>query len=61
MTNQGFNFYGGNPSNRDNVRDLVQFKKNALPSRTNPSIFITAAPELLDRSNKTSLVFRALK
>ena len=40
MTNQGSNFYGGNPSNRDNVRDLVQFKKMLyLQEQTHPFLY----------------------
>ena len=40
MTNQGSNFYGGNPSNRDNVRDLNQFKKMLyLQEQTHPFLY----------------------
>ena len=65
---EGSNFLGGSFSNRDNVRALIQFKrddpsilKDDFSSRTDPSIFPKMAPELLHQSNKTSLVFRVFK
>ena len=70
-TNQGSNVLGGSLSNRDNVRVPIQFRreekvnpsilKDDFSSRTNPSIFTSIAPVLLDRSNETSWVFPALK
>ena len=60
--NQGFNFLGGSFSNGDNVRDPIQFRreiqphpsilKGDFPSRTDPPIFTSVAPALLDQSNK---------
>ena len=52
--NQGTNFLGGSFSNRDNVRD-------DFCSRTDPSIFISIVPVLLDRSNEASQGLLALK
>ena len=67
--NQGSNFLEGSFTNRDNVRDPIQFRiesqpqhfKRYFPSRTDPSIFTSIAPVLLDYSNKTTWVFPALK
>ena len=61
-TNQGPNFLGDNFSKRDNLRALVRFRRESQPtilkddffSRTDPSIFVSIAPVLLDWSNKTS-------
>ena len=61
-TNQGSNFLGENFSNRDNLRALVRFRRESQPtilkddfsSKTDPSIFVSIAPVLLDWSNKTS-------
>ena len=68
-TNQSSNFLGGSLSNRDNVRVPIQFRRESQPyilkddfsSRTNPSIFTSIEPLLLDQSNETSWVFPALK
>ena len=59
-TNQGSNFLGGSFSNRDNVRVPIQFRREINPSilkddfssRTDPSIFTSIAPVLLDRSGE---------
>ena len=67
--NQGSNFLGGSFSNRDNVRAPIQFRRESQPqhlkswfiSRTDPSIFISVAPVLLERSNEASWVFPALE
>ena len=61
-TNQDFDFLRGNFSNRDNVRAPIQFKEKVNPSilivdlasRTDPSIFTSVAPVLLDWSDKAS-------
>ena len=61
-TNQCNNFPGGSFSNGDNARAPIQFRRESQPrhlksefsSRTDPSV-------LLDRSNKTSSIFPALK
>ena len=66
--NQGSNFLGGSFSKWDNVRGLIQFRRERPPqqfkrwfsSRTCSSIFTSIAPVLLDWSNKTSWVFLAL-
>ena len=63
--NQGSNFLGSSFSNRDNVRAPIQFRKEDNPSnlkdyfclRTDPSIFKSIAPVLLELSNETSYVF----
>ena len=56
-TNQGSYFLGGSFSNRDNVRAPIQFRGESqsqhIYSRTDPSIFTSIAPVLLDLSNKT--------
>ena len=60
--NQGSNFLGGSFSNRDNVRAPIQFRRESQPqhlkswfiSITDPSIFMSVAPVLLDRSNEAS-------
>ena len=54
-------FYGGSFSNRDNVRFLIQFEEKVNPSilnddfssRTDPSIFTSIQPLLLDQSKST--------
>ena len=64
--NQGSNFLGWSLSNRDNVRSPIQFRKESQPqhlktdfsSRTDPSIFTSIAPVLLDQSNETSWVYQ---
>ena len=58
-TKQGYNFLRGSFSNRDNVRVLIQFRREILPkddfsSRTDSSIFTSIVPVLLDQSNETS-------
>ena len=61
-TNQGSNFLGESFGNRDNVRVPIQFRRESQPqhlkdyfsSRTDPSIFTSIAPVLLDQSNETS-------
>ena len=63
--NQGSNFLGGSFSNRDNVRALIQYRREIQPqndfsSRTEPSIFTSIAPVLLDWSKSTSSVFPGL-
>ena len=66
---QGSSFLVGSFGNRDNVTALIQFRKRDSPSilkedfssRTDPSIFTSIAPELLNRSNGTGSVFPALK
>ena len=67
-TNQGSNFLEGSFGNRDNIRAPIQFRrekpnilKDDFSSTTEPSIFTSIAPELLDRSNKTKWVFISLK
>ena len=68
-TNQCSSFPGRNFSNGGNARAPIQFRresqlqhvKSEFPSRTDPSIFTSIAPVLLDQSNKTSSVFPALK
>ena len=62
--NQGSNFLGGNFSNRGNVRVPIQFRRAKVNnsilkddfffSRTDPSIFTSIAPVVLDQSNETS-------
>ena len=67
--NYGSNFYGGSFSNRDNERAPIQFRRESQPQhlerwfffKNRPIHFISIAPVLLDRSNKTSWVFLALK
>ena len=67
--NQGFNFHGGNFSNRDNVRAQSNLEEKVSPRilkdefsvRADPFILTSIAPMLLDWSNKTSWVFPALK
>ena len=61
--NQGFNFLGGRFSNRDNTRALIQFRRQSQPqflndfsSRTDPSIFTSIAPVLLDCSKQTGWI-----
>ena len=66
---QGSSFLVGSFGNRDNVTAPIQFRKRDSPSilkedfssRTDPSIFTSMAPELLNRSNGTVSVFPALK
>ena len=61
-TNQGSNILGGSFSNRDNVKAKTEFRRERQPSiikdyfssRTNPSIFTSVAPVLLDWSNDTN-------
>ena len=57
----GSNFLGGSFSNRDNVLKVKRWLKNDFSSRTDPSVFTSIAPVLLDRSNGTSWVFPVLK
>ena len=60
--NQGSNFPGGSFSNRYNVRAQIQFKQKSQPqhlqddfsSTTDPSIFTSITPVLLEWSNETS-------
>ena len=67
--NHGSNFLVGSFSNRDYIIAPIQFGrevnpsilKNDISSRTDPSIFTSLAPVLLDQSNETSWVFPALK
>ena len=47
-TSQGSNFLGSSFNNRDNVRDPIQFRTDDFCSRTDPTIFTTVAPVLLD-------------
>ena len=66
---QGSSFLVGSFGNRDNVTAPIQFRKRDSPSilkedfssRTDPSIFTSMAPELLNRSNGRGSVFPALK
>ena len=68
-TNQTSNFLGGSFNNRDYVRAPIQFRTESQPQhlkswfslRTDPSIFTSIAPVLLDWSNESSWVFVALK
>ena len=68
-TNQASNFLGGSFSIRENVRAPIQFRRESQPrtlkygfsSRTDPSIFTSMPPALLDWSNETSWVFSTLK
>ena len=67
-TNQGSNFPEGSFGNRDNIRAPIQFRREKpsiledyFSSTIEPSIFTSIVPELLDRSNKTKLVFLSLK
>ena len=61
-TNQGSNFLGCIFNNRDNAQPQSKLEekvnlsilKDEFSSRTDPSIFTSIAPVLLDRSNKTS-------
>ena len=61
-TNQSSNFLEGSLTNRDHVRDPIQFRGESQPyilkvdfsSRTNPSIFTSIASVILDQSNETS-------
>ena len=61
-TNQGSNSLEGSFSNKDNVRAQSHLKENDnpnilkddFPSRTDPSIFTSIAPELLNRLNGRS-------
>ena len=54
--------FSDNFTNRDNLRASVRFRRESQPtilkydfsSRTDPSIFVSIAPVLLDWSNKTS-------
>ena len=67
--NQGSNFLGGSFSNSDNVRALIQFRRESHPQylkkwffpKNGPIIFTSIVPVILDRWNKTSWVFPALK
>ena len=60
--NQGFKFPGARFSRRDNLRALIQFRRESQPqhlkedfsSRTDPFIFTAIVPVSLDWSNKTS-------
>ena len=58
-TNQGSNFLAGSFSNRDNVWAPIQFGRKSQPQHLKR--WMSIAPVLLDRSNKTSWVFPALK
>ena len=49
--NRCFNFLGGSFSNRDNVR-APNILKDCFPSSTDPSIFISIAPVLLNGQTK---------
>ena len=63
-TNQGCNFLGGSFSNRANVRAPIQFRRERQLQhlkKTDPFIFTSIAPVLLDWSNETSWVFPTLK
>ena len=58
-TNKGFNFLRGSFSNKVNVAKSPNpiFKRKVTltsSSRTNPSIFTSIAPVLLDQPNETS-------
>ena len=65
--NQGYKFPEGSLSNRDNVRGPIQFERESQPSiwkdcfssSTDPSIFTSIVPVLLDWSSRTSWVFSA--
>ena len=67
--NQGSNFLEGNFSNSNNVRALIQPRKEVntsiikddFSSKTDPSIFASLEPLLSHQSSKTSWVFPALK
>ena len=68
--NQGSNFREGTFSNRDNVRAPTYFGRESQPqylkrwyfsSRTNPSIFTSIAPVILDQPNESSWDFPVLK
>ena len=68
ITDQGSNFLGDSLRIKDIVRAPIQFKRDSLitfkdnfSSRTDPFTLTSIAPELLDRSSKTSKVFLALK
>ena len=60
---------GGSFSNRDHVRATIQLRresqlqhlKRCFSSKTDPSIFTSIAPVLLNRWSETSCVFLALK
>ena len=58
-TDQGTYYFGGSFSNRDKVIAQIQFRTERQPQhlifspRTDPSIFRSIAPVLLDQSNKT--------
>ena len=49
------------PRSSSEETDNPSILKNYFSSRTNPSIFISIAPVLLDQSNETSWVFPKLK
>ena len=61
-TNEGSNFRGGGFSNVDNVESQSNLEEKVNPSilkddfssRTEPSIFTSIEPVLLDQSKKTS-------
>ena len=61
-TNQGSNFFGRTFSNRDNGRAPIQLEekvnlsilKDDFSSTTEPSIFTSIEPLLLDQPNETS-------
>ena len=68
ITNQGSDFLGGSFSNimqqpQSNLEEKVNpgILKDYFFSRTNTFIFTLIKPELIDRSNKTSWLFPALK
>ena len=58
--NQSYNFLGDSFSNTENVRAAIQLKEvkpsilKDFLSRTDPSIFTSIAPALLDQSKKAS-------
>ena len=63
--NKASNFNGGSVSGRDNIRASIRFKKksnhkilkDSSSLKTEASIFTSIAPELSNRSNKTSWGF----
>ena len=63
--NRGSSFLGGSFNNQDNVRTPIQFNPNILKddfsSRTDPPIFTSILPLLIDCSNKTTWVIPPLK
>ena len=67
--NQGSNFLGSTFSNGDNVRTKSNLEEKVNPSilkdyfssKTDPPVFTSIAPVLLDQSNEISYFFPALK